>query len=94
MTESVSQVSSTPKGRNAPPHLSEDSIFERPALEISEVLSAISNPVFEDEVPKNLTLSLYKTEKIPGLFTLCHVNQILAKSWIIKALELAYSYLH
>src|ERR1700683_1243540 len=93
MTESVSQISSTPKVRDAPPHL-EDSIFDRPTLEISKELNTISNPVFEDEVPESLTLSLYKTEKIPGLFTLHHVNQIAAKAQIIKALELSYSYLH
>ena len=92
MTESVSQISSTPKVRDAPPHL-EDSIFDRPMLEISEELNTISNPVSEDEVPDSLTCSLYRTEKIPGLFSLRHINQIVAKAWIIKALELAYSYL-
>src|ERR1700683_1499652 len=92
MTESISQISSTPKVRDAPPHL-EDSIFDRPTLDISEELDAISNPVFEDGVPETLTLCLYKTEKIPGLFALCHINQIVAKAQIIKALELAYSYL-
>ena len=84
MTESVSQISSTPKVRDAPPHL-EDSIFDRPLLEISEELNTISNPVFQDEVPENLTLSLYKTEKIPGLFALCNINQIMAKAQVVKA---------
>ena len=92
MTESVSQISGTPMVRDPPPHM-DDSIFDRPTLEISEELSAISSLVFDNEVPENLTLSLYKTEKIPGLFTLCHINQIVAKSQIIKALELAFSYL-
>ena len=57
----------------------EDSIFYKPMLDISEELNAISNPVFENEVPENLTLSLYKTENIPGLFTLRHVNLIHGK---------------
>ena len=92
MTDSVSQISSTPKVRDAPSHL-EDSFSNRPMLEISEELNTISNPVFEEGVPESLTSSLYRTEKIPGLFTLCHVNQIVAKARIIKALELAYSYL-
>ena len=42
MTDSVSQISSTPKVRDAPPHL-EDSIFNRPMPEIPEELNAISN---------------------------------------------------
>ena len=54
MTESVSQISSTPKVRDAPPHL-EDSIFDRPMPEIFEELNTISNPVFEDEVSESLT---------------------------------------
>jgi len=92
MTESVSQISSTPMVKDPPPHM-DNSIFNGPTLEISEELSAISSPVLDDEVPENLTLSLYKTKKIPGLFTLCHINQITAKCQIIKALELAFSYL-
>ena len=88
MTESVSQISSTPMVRDPPPHM-EDSIFDRPTLEISKELNTISSLVFDNEVPDNLSLSLYKTEKIPGLFPLHHINQIMAKSWIIKALELA-----
>ena len=74
MTESVSQISSTPMVRDPPPHIKDST------LEISEELNAISSLVFDDEVPENLTLSLYKTEKIPGLFTLHHINQIVAKS--------------
>ena len=79
MTESVSQISSTPMARDPPPHI-EDSIFDKPTLKISEELSTISSPVFDDKIPENLSLSLYKTEKIPGLFALCHVNQMAAKS--------------
>ena len=79
MTESISQASSTPMARDPPPHM-EDSIFDKPTLEISDELSPVSRPVFDDEVPENLTLSLYKTNKIPGLFALHHVNQMVAKS--------------
>ena len=93
MSESGSHISSAPLVKDAPPHLLEDSIFGKPALEISDELNPISSPVFEDEVPENMNLSLYKTEKIPRLFALRHVNQILAKAQIIKALELAYSHL-
>src|ERR1700691_2701223 len=71
----------------------EDSIFYRPTLEISEELNAISIPVFVNEVPENLTFSLYKTENIPRLFDLRHVSQVAAQPRIIKALELAYSHL-
>src|ERR1700692_2129408 len=94
MSESGSHISSAPLVKDTPPHLPEDSIFGKPALEISNKLNPVSSPVFEDEVPENINLSLYRTERIPGLFTLCHVNQISAKAQIIKALELAYSYLH
>src|ERR1700734_4047171 len=93
MTESISQASSTPMARDPPPHM-EDSIFNRPALEISDNLSPVSSLVFDDEVPENLSVTLYKTNKIPGLFALCHVNQMAAKSRIIKALDLAFTYLH
>ena len=92
MTESISQASSTPMARDSPPHM-EDSIFGKPTLEISDELSPVSRPVFDDEAPENLNVSLYKTDKILGLFTLCHVNQMAAKSRIIKALELAFAYL-
>src|ERR1700683_3111653 len=92
MTESASRISSTPMARDLPPHM-EDSIFDKPTLEISEELSAISSLFFDDKVPAHLSLSLYKTDKIPGLFAPCHVNQMAAKSRIIKALELAFAYL-
>ena len=65
--------------RDPPPHV-EDSIFNKPTLEISDDLSPVSSPVFDDEVPENLSLTLYKTEKIPGLFTFRHINQMAAKS--------------
>src|SRR6202050_2967128 len=93
MTESASQISSTPMARDLPPHM-EDSIFDKPTLEISEELSAISSPDFDDKVPEHLSLCLYKTDEIHGLFTLCHIIQMVAKSRIIKALELAFAHLH
>ena len=61
MTESVSQISSTPMARDLPPHM-EDSIFDKPTVEIFEELSAIFSPVFDDKVPEHLSLSLYKTD--------------------------------
>ena len=84
MTESVSQVSSTPMARDPPSHM-EDSIFNDPALEISDDLSPVSrlvfdDEIFDDEVPENLSVALYKTDKLPGLSTLRHVNQMAAKS--------------
>ena len=79
MTESISQASSTPMARDPPPHM-EDSIFDKPTLEISDDLSPVSSPVFDDEVPDNLSVALYKTDKIPGLFALRHINQMPAKS--------------
>src|ERR1700734_2105205 len=72
----------------------EDSIFNKPTLEISDDLSPVSSLVFDNEVPDNLSVALYKTDKIPGLFALRHVNQMPAKSQIIKALSLAFTYLH
>ena len=92
MTESISQASSTPMARDPPPHM-EDSIFDKPTLEISDDLSPVSSPVFDDEVPDNLSVALYKTDKIPGLFAFRHVNQMQAKSRIITALSLAFAYL-
>src|SRR6202050_2050276 len=92
MTESISQASSTPMARDPPPHM-EDSIFDRPMLEISDDLSPLSSPVFDDKVPDNVSVALHKTDKIPGLFALCHVNQMPAKSRIIKALSLTFAYL-
>jgi hypothetical protein len=80
LTESVSQISSTPKVRDTPPHLPEDSTFNKPVLVISKYLNDITNPVIEDKVPENLNFSLYKTEKIPELFALHHINQIMAKA--------------
>ena len=93
MTESISQASSTPMARDPPPHM-EDSIFDKPMVEISDDLSPVSSPVFDNEVPDNLSVALYKTDKILGLFALRHVNQMPAKSRIIQALELAFTYLH
>src|ERR1700734_1783795 len=92
MTESISQASSSPMARDPPPHM-EDSIFNKPTLEISNDLSPVSSLVFDDEVPDNLNVALYKTDRIPGLFALRHINQMPTKSRIIKALSLAFAYL-
>jgi hypothetical protein len=79
--------------RDNPPHLPDDSIFEAPKLEISDELIPVFNPIFEEDIPEHLTLAFCKTENIPGLFALRQVNQMAAKARIIKALELASSYL-
>src|SRR5882762_1501118 len=64
--------------RDLPPHLP---LFNIPELEASKELTLVANPIYEDE-------------DLPGLFALCHVNQVMAKERVIKAQEFAYSYLH
>jgi hypothetical protein len=77
--------------RDLPPHLP---LFNIPKIEVPEELTPVANPVYEDEVPDKLYLSLCQTENLPGLFALHHVSQAAAKDQIIKAQELAYAYLH
>ena len=76
--------------RDLPPHLP---LFNVPELEAPKELTPVANPIYEDEVPENLHPTLYQTENLPGLFTLCHVNQAPAKERIIKAQELPFLYL-
>ena len=66
--------------RDLPPHLP---LFNIPELEAPKELTPVANSIYEDEVPENL----------PGLFTLCHINQAPAKERIIRAQEFAYTYL-
>ena len=40
--------------RDSPPHLTGKSVFGVPKLELSEELSAVSKPLYEDELPDNL----------------------------------------
>ena len=79
--------------RDSPPHLTGSSIFRVPKLELSEELSAVSKPLYEDELPKTLHIAPYRSDLIPGSFALCHVNQMAAKARIIKALELGFNHL-
>ena len=75
---------------DSPPHLS---IFGILKLELSEELSAISKPVYKDELPETLHIVPYHSDIIPGSFAFCHVNQMAAKARIIKALELGFNHL-
>ena len=72
---------------NSPPHLTGNSIFGIPKLELSEELSAVSKPVYEDELPELLHITPYHSDIIPRSFAFHHINQMAAKAWIIKALD-------
>ena len=77
--------------RDSPPHLTGKSIFGIPKLELSEEPSAISKPVYEDELPETLHIPPYRSDLISGLFAFCHINKMAAKAPIIKALELGFN---
>ena len=79
--------------RDLPLHLTGNSIFGVPMLELSKELSPISKPVYKDELPENIHMVPYHSNIIPGSFAFCHVNQMAAKAQIIKALGLGYDYL-
>ena len=79
--------------RDSPPHLTGKSVFGVPKLELSEELSAVSKPLYEDELPETLHIAPYRSDLIPGSFAFCHVNQMAAKARIIKALELGFNHL-
>ena len=79
--------------RDSPPHLMGNSNFGIPKLELSEELSAISKPVYKDELPKTLHIMPYHSDIIPGSFAFCHIDQMVAKAQIIKALELGFNHL-
>ena len=79
--------------QDSPPHLTGNSIFGIPKLELFEELSAVSKPVYEDELPETLHIVPYRSDLIPGSFAFRHVNQMAAKARIIKALELGYNHL-
>ena len=79
--------------RDSPPHLMGKSVFGVPMLELSEELSTVSKPLYEDELPETLHITPYHSNLIPGSFAFCHVNQMAAKAWIIKALELGFNHL-
>ena len=77
----------------SPPHLTGNSIFGVPKLELSEELSAVSKPLYKDELPETLHIVPYHSDLIPGSFTFRHNNQMAAKARIIKALELGFNHL-
>ena len=62
-------------------------------MELSEKLSAISKPVYEDELLETLHIVPYHSDIIPGSFAFHHINQMAAKARIIKALELGFNHL-
>src|ERR1700720_4775199 len=90
MSDSISQN----MVRDLPLHISEDSIFDKPKLEVSPQLTAFSKPIFEDEIPEELSVGTYHSKEIPGLYALRHGNKMQGKARIIKAIELGVNYLH
>ena len=79
--------------RDSPPHLMGKSIFGVLKLELSKELSAVSKPLYKDELPETLHITPYHSDLIPGSFAFRHVNQMAAKAQIIKALELGFNHL-
>ena len=93
MPESVLQITDIPKGRDTPPHLVDDSIFDQPKLEIPLELVPISSPIYDGDAPKTLQKGLYSTNELPGLYASWDCNQQQAKTRITTAVELGYDYL-
>jgi hypothetical protein len=77
---------------DSPPHLMGNSIFGIPRLELTKV-STISKPVYKDKLLKNVHITPYHSNIIPGSFTFHHISQMAAKTQIIKALELGFNHL-
>ena len=66
--------------QDSPPHLTGKSVFGVPKLELSKELSAVSKPLYEDELPETLHIAPYSSDLIPGSFAFRHVNQMAAKA--------------
>ena len=79
--------------QDSSPHLTGNSISGIPKLELSEELSAVSKPIYKDELLETLHIAPYHSNIIPGSFAFRHVNQMAAKAQIIKALELGFNHL-
>ena len=94
MTESISQITDIPKGRDTPPHMVDNPIFEQPKLEIALELFPISGPIFDGDAPETHWKGLYSTSGLSGLYALQDCSQLQAKSRIIRAIKLGYDYLH
>ena len=52
--------------QDSPPHLTGNSIFGIPKLELSKELSTISKPVYKDELLETLHIAPYLSDLIPG----------------------------
>jgi hypothetical protein len=65
---------------DSPPHLTGNSIFGIPKLELSGELSAVSKPVYKDELPETVHIAPYHSNIIPGSFAFHHINQMAAKA--------------
>jgi len=93
MAESVSQIADIPKGRDTPPHLGDNSIFNQPKLRIPLELVPISGPIYDGDAPETLQKGLYSTDELPGLYTSQDCSQLQVKTRITRAVELGYEYL-
>ena len=69
---------------DSPPHLTGNSIFGIPKLELSDELSTVSKPVYEDELLETLHIGPYPSNIIPGSFAFRHINQMAAKAHGIR----------
>jgi len=92
MPESVSQITDIPKGRDTPPHLADDSIFDQLKLEIPLELAPISGPIYDGDAPKLFGKDFILLMSFL-VFTLHGFNQLQAKTRITRAVELGYDYL-
>ena len=93
MAESVSQIADIPKGRDTPPHMGDDSIFDQPKLGIPLELVPISGPIYDRDASETLRKGLYSTDELPGLYASRDCSQLQAKTRITRAVELGYEYL-
>jgi hypothetical protein len=93
MSESVSQITDIPKGRDTPPHMADISILEQPKLEIPLELTPISGLIYDRDAPETLQKGLYSTNELPGLYASRDCSQLQAKTRIARAVELGYNYL-
>jgi hypothetical protein len=79
--------------RDPPPHLMGNSIFGIPTLELSEELTPVFKPIYEDELPESIHIAPYHSNLIPGSLAFHRINKMAAKAEIIKALDLEYNFL-
>jgi len=93
MLELISQITDIPKGKDTPPHMADDSIFDQPKLKIPLELIPISSPIYDGDAPETLQKGLYSTRELPGLYASQDCSQLQAKTRITRAVELGYDYL-